>query len=59
MSYICYETLLLCSICNKCGNEDEKIFMEQESIIEVLISKSLIYSNISHDELVLINNVLK
>ena len=27
--------------------------------IEVLISKALINSNISHDELVLINNVLK
>ena len=27
--------------------------------IEVLISKALIDSNISHDELVLINNVLK
>ena len=27
--------------------------------IEVLISKSLIDSNISHDEFVLINNVLK
>ena len=29
---ICYRTLLLSSICNKCGSEDEKIFMEQESI---------------------------
>ena len=29
------------------------------SSIEVLISKALIDSNISHDELVLINNVLK
>ena len=29
------------------------------SIIEVLISKTLIDSNISHDEFVLINNVLK
>ena len=27
--------------------------------LEVLISKSLIHSNISHDEFVLINNVLK
>ena len=27
--------------------------------IEVLISKSLIVSNISHDEIILINNVLK
>ena len=27
--------------------------------IEFLISKALIYSNISHDEFVLINNVLK
>ena len=27
--------------------------------IEVWISKALIYSNISHDELVLINNVIK
>ena len=29
------------------------------NIIEVLISKALIDSNISHDEFVLINNVLK
>ena len=27
--------------------------------IEVWLSKALIYSNISHDELVLINNVIK
>ena len=24
ISYICYKTLLLSSICNKCGKEDEK-----------------------------------
>ena len=32
ISYICYKTLLISSICNKCGSEDEKIFMEGESI---------------------------
>ena len=32
VSYICYKTLLLSSICNKCISEDENIFMEQESI---------------------------
>ena len=32
ISYICYKTLLLSSICNKCGSEDEQIFMEEESI---------------------------
>ena len=32
LPYVCYKTLLLSSICNKCGSEDEKIFMEQESI---------------------------
>ena len=30
--YICYKTLLLSSICKKCGSEDEQIFMEEESI---------------------------
>ena len=30
--YICYKTLLLSSICNKCESEDEQIFMEEESI---------------------------
>ena len=32
ISYICYKTFLLSSICNKCRSEDEKIFMEQVSI---------------------------
>ena len=30
--YICNKTLLLSSICNKCGKEDEKIFKEEGSI---------------------------
>ena len=30
--YICYKTALFSSICNKCGGEDEKIFMEGEPI---------------------------
>ena len=30
--YICDKTLLLSSICKKCGSEDEKIFKEEESI---------------------------
>ena len=32
ISCICYKTLLLSSICNKCGSEDERIFMERESV---------------------------
>ena len=32
VSYIFCKTLLLSSICNKCGNEVEKIFEEEESI---------------------------
>ena len=31
ISYICYKTLLLSSICNKYGLEDEKGFKEEES----------------------------
>ena len=31
ISYICYKTLLLSSICNKCGSEDEQTFTEEES----------------------------
>ena len=41
ISYICYKTLLFSSICSKCGSEDEKIFMKQESI-EILKSLGLI-----------------
>ena len=32
ISYICYKILLFSSVYNKCGSEDEKIFMEQEPI---------------------------
>ena len=32
IAYICYKTLRLFSIYNKCGSEDKKIFMEQETI---------------------------
>ena len=32
ISFICYKTLLLSRICNKCGSEDKKVFMKQESI---------------------------
>ena len=32
ISYICDKALLLFSISNKCGSEDEKIFKEEESI---------------------------
>ena len=32
ISYFCYKTLFPSSICKECRNEDEKIFMEQESI---------------------------
>ena len=31
ISYICYKTLLPFNICNKCGSEDEQIFMEERS----------------------------
>ena len=32
ISYIYDKTLLLSSICNKCGSEGEKIFKEEQSI---------------------------
>ena len=32
ISYICYKTLLLSSISNKCGSEEEKIYIKKESI---------------------------
>ena len=32
ISYICYKTLLLSSICKYCGSADEKIFKEKGSI---------------------------
>ena len=32
ISYICYKTLILCSICNRCGSKDEQIFKQEESI---------------------------
>ena len=35
MTYVCYKTLLLSSICAKCGTEVEKIFTEEE-LIEIL-----------------------
>ena len=41
ISYICYKTLLLSSICNKWGSEDEKIFIKQKSI-EILYFFGLI-----------------
>ena len=31
ISYICDKTLLIFSICNKCGSDDEKTFREEES----------------------------
>ena len=46
----------------KKGKKHEKIVLLAKSklnSIEVLISKALTDSNISHDELVLINNMLK
>ena len=39
--YTCYKTLLLSSICNKCGSEDEKLYIEEESI-EILKTIGLI-----------------
>ena len=50
------------SIIKKKKNKHDKIVLLAQSKlnnIEVLISKALIDSNISHDEFVLINNVLK
>ena len=50
------------SIIKKKKNKNDKIILLAKSKlnnIEVLISKDLIHSNISHDEFVLINNVLK
>ena len=50
------------SIIKKKKNKNDKIILLGKSKlnnIEVLISKDLIHSNISHDEFVLINNVLK
>ena len=47
---------------NKKNKKHDKIALLEKSklnSIEVLISKALIDSNISHDEFVLINNVLK
>ena len=32
ISYLLEKTLVLSTICNKCKNEDEKIFEEEESI---------------------------
>ena len=50
LSSICYKTLLHSSISNKCRSEDEKLFMEQESIGIVedfsLMNKMEKYQNI-------------
>ena len=49
-------------IINKKKKKHDKIVLLAESklnIMEVLISKTLINSNISHDKIILINNVLK
>ena len=54
--------LFLLSIIKKKEKKHDKIVLLgilKLNIIEVLISKALIDSNISHDEFVLINNVLK
>ena len=32
ISYICYKTLILSSICNRCGSKDEQMFKQKESI---------------------------
>ena len=50
ISYICYKTLVLSSICNKCGNEDEKIYMEEESI-EILKILRLINNIEEHQKI--------
>ena len=45
----------------KKNNDDEIVLLAKSKLdsMEVLISKTLINSNIRHDEFVLINNVLK
>ena len=48
------------SIIKKIRKKNDKIVLKCKlNTIEVLIYKALIHSNISHDEFVLINNVLK
>ena len=32
ISYKCYKTLILSSICNRCGSKDEQMFKQEESI---------------------------
>ena len=41
ISYIFEKTLVIYIICNKCGNEDEKIFKEEESIDLLKILSSI------------------
>ena len=47
------------SVIKKKKKHDKIVLLPRSNSIEVLISKTLTDSNISHDELVLINNVLK
>ena len=52
------------NVCNSCiekKNNNEIVLLTKPKLngTEVVISKALIYSNISHDGFVLINNVLK
>ena len=55
LKYHIAKTLLLSSICNKCGSEDEKIFMEEESI-EILKILCLI-TNIEEYQKIIIMSV--
>ena len=52
----CYKTLLLSSICSKCGSADEEIFMEGESI-EILKILNLINNRENYQKIY--NNLWK
>ena len=49
------------TLCHDCWNSDEIVLLGKAELntVEVLISKSLIESYISHDEFVSVNNVLR
>ena len=47
------------SIIKKKKKKQDKLVLLVKNSLEALIFKALLYSNMSHDEFVLINNVLK
>ena len=54
ISIICDKTLLLCSICSKCGSEDQKMFKDEEEEIKMIKFLGLI-TNIEYEK---INNLV-